>query len=63
MRFVMVDVVALVMVKPSFVHMDVAAILLSLFLRCFLFQAGKKGKESHMVLSSYFALIFSFSGA
>ena len=42
----MVDVVALVMVKPSFVHMDVAAICCLFFLRCFLFQAGKRGKEA-----------------
>ena len=46
MGFVMVDVVALVMVKPSFVHMDVAAILLSVFPKIFLFQAGKSRKES-----------------
>ena len=36
--FVTVDVVALVMVKPSFVHMDVAAILLSVFPKMFSFS-------------------------
>ena len=41
----MADVAALVMVRPSFCHMAVAVIFF--LLSCFLFQAGKIGKEPH----------------
>ena len=54
---------ALVMVKPRFVHMDVAAILLSVFPKMFSFSGRSEGEGIHMVPSHYFALMLSFSGA